>query len=468
LVALLTPSGIAADKGAAEFFRSISSTGRLGALFDFENRKVFFPDVDSRFKFCTLVFGGPQRTFAQTRCAFYLHQLAELDDPARSLVLTAADFLRVNPNTGAAPIFRNQRDADITLKLYAQHPVLVKHGVLSESLGQQPDVKAWPVKYATMFHMTNDSASFLKADELRKQGWTPAPLNRWEKNGEKAVPLYEGKMVQMYDHRAADVVVNTANLHRAAQQESISQVEKASPDRYPAPQYHIEHSATAIAMPEWSLGFKDVTAPTNMRTMIAACLPLAGFGNTLPILRPEVGADPAEYIAFAPLLLANFACMAFDYVARQKVQGQHLNWFVVEQLPVIAPARFQERLPAAFATAMRAAKLMNGHHPHPTVADFVIPQVLALTYTAFDMAPFARDLGFVDAQGVVLPPFVWNEEERRTRLAALEAMFFYLYGLGADDAAYIMNTFPIVREHDEKTFGCFRTQRDVLAYLALL
>ena len=42
LVALLTPSGIAADKGAAAFFRSISSTGRLGSLFDFENRKCFF------------------------------------------------------------------------------------------------------------------------------------------------------------------------------------------------------------------------------------------------------------------------------------------------------------------------------------------------------------------------------------------------------------------------------------------
>ncbi len=41
IVALLTPSGIAADKGAAEFFKSVSGTGRLAALYDFENRKVF-------------------------------------------------------------------------------------------------------------------------------------------------------------------------------------------------------------------------------------------------------------------------------------------------------------------------------------------------------------------------------------------------------------------------------------------
>ena len=470
LVALITPSGIAADKGSAEFFRGITTTGRLGALFDFENRKVFFPDVHASFKFCALVFGGDKRSFSESRCAFYLHALAELDDTARSLRLTADDFQRVNPNTGAAPIFRNQRDADITLKLYAANPVLVKHGAVSASMGKQQDVKAWPVKfYQGMFNMTSDSQHFLNTVKLKNAGFSPTELNRWsDMSGAEAVPLYEGKMVQMFDHRAADVVVNSANLHRAAQPESLGSADKAAPNRYPTPQYHVLRNEVTITQPEWSLAFKDVTAPTNMRTMIAAALPLAGYGNTLPILRPEVGVEVAEYIAFAPLLLANFGSMAFDYVARQKVQGQHLNWFVVEQLPVITPARFQGPLPAAFAKAMRAAKLMNGHHPHPTVADFVIPQVLALTYTAHDMAPFARDLGYVDAKGDVLPPFIWNDEERRARLVALDALFFYLYGLNADDAAYIMDTFPIVREQDTKAFGSYRTKDDVLAILKIL
>ncbi len=168
------------------------------------------------------------------------------------------------------------------------------------------------------------------------------------------------------------------------------------------------------------------------------------------------------------MLLANITSFAFDFVARQKVQGQHLNWFVVEQLPVITPERFNDPLPAAFAQAMRAAKLMNGHHPHPTVANFVLPQVLALTYTAHDMAPFARDMGFVDAVGNVLPPFVWNDEERRARLAGLDAVFFWLYGIAADDAAYILSTFPIVREQDIRAFGHYRTEADILALLPLL
>jgi Eco57I restriction-modification methylase len=452
IVALLTPSGIAADKGAAEFFRSISTTKRLGAMFDFENRKGFFPDVDSRFKFCTLVFGGLQRQFKQTRCAFYLHQLAELDDAKRILTLTAEDFSRVNPNTGAAPIFRSQRDADITLKLYAQHPVLVKHGEVKQSTGQQPDVKVWPVKYATMFHMTNNSHLFLKAAELTKQGFKPAALNRWvNAAGAQAVPLYEGKMVQMYDHRAADVVVNADNLHRAAQPETIDEAVKIQPDRFPRPQFFVTAAETTANSYDWAFGYKEISAPTNARSMIATLLPCAGFGNKVPLLIPQ-GVQPAAAAHMVCLLVANFNSFAFDFVLRQKLQGQTINLFILEQLPVIAPDRLEQSIGGI------------------KIADFIRQHVLALTYTAHDMAPFARDMGYVHTsgpqKGEVKPPFVWNDEDRRTRLAALDALFFHLYGLGADDAAYILDTFPIVRDQDTKAFGHYRTKEDVLAKLA--
>jgi hypothetical protein len=454
LVALLTPSGIAADKSASEFFRNISSTGKLGALFDFENRKGFFPDVDSRFKFCTLLFGGAGRTFRQTRCAFYLHKLDELDDPARLLMLTANDFRNVNPNTGAAPIFRSKRDADIALPLYSRHPVLVKNGDVSASTGKQLDLKVWPVKFTSMFHMTGDSQLFLKAAELTKQGFRPAALNRWvNATGVEAVPLYEGKMVQMYDHRAADVVVNVANLKRAAQQESIADSDKLAPDRYPSPQYFVSTNSIQDDIDfEWALSFKQVTSPTNVRSLIAAMIPKSGVGHSMAVVLPEKKSSHA--VNSLPLLLANFNTFAFDYLGRQKLQGQNYSLYILEQLPVIAPDRFEQSIGGI------------------KIADFIRQHVLALTYTSHDMAPFARDMGYVHTsgphKGEVKPPFVWNDEDRRTRLAALDALFFYLYGLGADDAAYILDTFPIVRDQDTKAFGRYRTKDDVLANLALL
>ncbi|MFO1420399.1 MAG: hypothetical protein U1F59_05605 [Candidatus Competibacteraceae bacterium] len=147
------------------------------------------------------------------------------------------------------------------------------------------------------------------------------------------------------------------------------------------------------------------------------------------------------YRHFAPLLLANLNAFVFDFIARQKVQGQHLNLYIVEQIPVIPPHRFEAAI------------------GDQTIADFIRAQVLRLTYTAVDLRPFAADLGYEGE------PFVWDEDDRRHRLARLDAVFFHLYGLDRTDADYILAQFPIVREQDEKQFGRYLTRDLILAYL---
>ncbi|MDZ7585653.1 MAG: hypothetical protein U0938_12615 [Thiobacillus sp.] len=447
IVGLLTPSGIAADKGASAFFRTLTTpeedgTARLAALYDFENKKVFFPDIHASFKFCALVFGGAARRFAQTRCAFYLHDVAELAAPERSLQLSGEDFQLVNPNTGAAPIFKTPRDAQLTMQIYRTHPVLVKRSGKDEQ-------RAWPVRYVTMFHMTNDSDKFLTRAELEQQGFQPAALNRWMKGDEEAVPLYEGKMVQMYDHRAADVVMNTTNLHRAAQQVAIQDSVKQQSDRYPAPQFWVKRAEVdKTSKGEWALGFKEITAPTNVRSMIAALMPGVGFGNKVPILLFPQSCAANENAMQAAFLLANLNSFAFDFVLRQKLQGQTINLFILEQLPVITPTAFDQSIGGM------------------KIADYIRAEVLALTYTAHDLAPFARDLGHVETDGSAKPPFVWNPDDRAHRMARLDALFFHLYGLDNADADYILSTFPIVREQDMKAHGTFRTRDLIMGYLA--
>ena len=169
----------------------------------------------------------------QARCAFYLNDIAQTLDTKRVFALTAEDFALVNPNTGAAPIFRNPRDADITTRIYRANPVLVPRGEVNKATNLRSEHKVWPVKYVRMFDMTNDSKLFLKQVEIEKRGFKPSGLHSWRNNDEQAVPLYEGKMVQMFDHRAADVVMNLANLKRPAQQEAIDASQKEAPDRYP-------------------------------------------------------------------------------------------------------------------------------------------------------------------------------------------------------------------------------------------
>lgn len=389
MVGLLVPSGIASDKMAAPFFKSVATEGRLKALYDFENRRTrydttpFFPDVDSRFKFCAFV-ASPAPGIEPARCAFFLQDVSETEDPERCFPLSAADFARVNPNTGTAPIFRSQRDAELTTAIYDRLPVLV-----DRSSGEA--VKAWPVKYTRMFDMTNDSGLFRTRSELEEtEGAWPVGGNRYQSPSGEWVPLYEGKMVQAFDHRAASIVINPRNLHRPAQPRPATAEQHSDPDWLPDPQYWVLRDKTTFPKAPYLLGFKDVTAPTNVRSMIAALIPGSGVGNTLPIVSADWygGADAA-------CLLANFNAVLFDYVARQKIQGQHLNWFIVEQLPVVPPEQY-----GAVTFGPKTAE------------EIVRETVLELTYTAHDMASFARDIGHVDGDGEVLPPFRWDAERR--------------------------------------------------------
>ena len=446
MVGLLVPSGIASDKTAAKFFKGVATEGRLKALYDFENRRTrydappFFPDVDSRFKFCVFA-ASPSPVPGDARCAFFLQDVLELDDPDRCFPLTAESFARVNPNTGTAPIFRSRRDAELTAAIYGRLPVLV-----DRSAGGA--VKAWPVKYTRMFDMTNDSGLFRTRAELEeKEGAWPIGGNRYDSRSGEWVPLYEGKMVQAFDHRAAGIVVNPANVHRPAQPESATPEQHRDPNWLPDSQYWVLASECRWSLNStWVLGFKEITAPTNARTFIAAILPTVGFGNKVPILKPETP------IRGEWLLAANLNAMVFDFATRQKIQGQTLNLFILEQLPVVPPERYE--------TVRFGPK---------TAADILREVVLELTYTAHDMEPFALDMGHVDEVGDVLPPFRWDEDRRLHLRAKLDAVFFHMYGVtNRDDVRYVYSTFPIVEREEEKAHGCYRSREICLAWINAL
>jgi hypothetical protein len=450
MVGLLTPSGIAADMSSSGFYKAIATGGHLKSLYDFENKKVFFPDVHASFKFCVMAF-SPSRTFKAAQCAFYLHSVGELANPDQCFPITAADFARVNPNTGTAPIFRTRRDMELTTAIYANAPVLVDKSGAEE-------VKAWPVKYAQMINMTSDSHLFRTREELEdSEGAWPIGGNRWQSAAGEWVPLYEGKMVQAFDHRAASVVINPDNLNRPARPLPATQEQSVDPDWLADPQFWIQPEEGLASAP-FSLCFKDVTAPTNVRTMIASLLPTGAAGNTVPLIDLELDKGETKGAKLA-LLAGNLNSLSFDFVARQKVQGQHLNWYIIEQLPVIPPDVYTRQFgPKSAAEIVREA-------------------VLELTYTAHDMAPFARDMGYVDDNGEVLPPFSWDEDRRLALRAKLDALYFILYGVfdpadrarSRDDVEYIYSTFPIVERQERAAHdGQYRSRDLCLSWINAL
>jgi hypothetical protein len=138
--------------------------------------------------------------------------------------------------------------------------------------------------------------------------------------------------------------------------------------------------------------------------------------------------------------------LILDYTARTKVGGTHLNYFILEQLPVLPPS--------AYASAD---------------IGFIVPRVLELTYTSHAMAAFAHDLGFTG------PPYAWDEGRRAQLRAELDAWYARAYGLTRDQLCYILDpagvmgadypseTFRVLKKNECARFGDYRTARLTLA-----
>lgn len=89
--------------------------------------------------------------------------------------------------------------------------------------------------------------------------------------------------------------------------------------------------------------------------------------------------------------------------------------------------------------------------------DYIVPRVLELTYTAWDLQSFAHDLGYDG------PPFGWDVDRRFQLRCELDALYFHLYGIAREDVAYIMETFSIVKRKDLAEYGVYRTKETILA-----
>ncbi len=445
MLGLLIPTGIATSKTASRFFRKVSGEGRLKAIYDFEN-KGLFPDVHSSFKFCAFI-ASSSRMFEETQCAFNLHNVHQIDDADRTFSMSVADFHTLNPNTGTMPMLRSHRDARLMKLTYAKLPILANH----RKAKPRP---VWPVTYYPMLHLAGDSDKFRNQGQLTDdEGAWKKDESLWEDADGLWHPLHVGRMIGPYDHRAASVSVDDPSLQNPALSNSIPVEDKANPKFTPTPQFWVRETEVPLDKSVgWMLGFRDIARSTDIRTMIAAAIPWGPVGHTLPLLLPS---SPELERSNLSLLLGNLNSVMFDYLIRQKEQSAHLSWYIVEQMPVVPPDVYET---TSFG---------------PKSAGQVVKEaVLELTYTSHSMAPFAKDLGYVDARGRVRQPFKWNVDRRLRLKAKLDAVYFLLYGMynkrkrkdSREDIEYIYSTFPILERQETRDFGSFLTRDLALAY----
>lgn len=431
-VGVIVPSGIATDDTTKYYFQDIIDSGALVSLYDFENNNIF-PGVHRSYKFCLLTLTGVESAAtAGAQFVFFAQDVADLRDEERRFTLSAADIALLNPNTRTCPIFRSKRDAELTKAIYRRMPVLIAEG--------PPEVNPWGIKFFTMFHMSSDSGLFRTREQLEETGWQLTG-NRFVRDGAVYLPLYEAKMLHHFDHRWA--------TYDGLETRDVTGTEKDDQTRLVLARYwvreeEVKHQLNNKWQYDWLVGFRRVCRSTDERSGIFDIFPVSGAGDSIFLIATN-NQKPSSHAS----LLGGMDSFVFDFVTRQKAGGINLNFFIAQQLPVLPPQTYHQPC------------LWLPNLPSP-ISAFLLPRVLELTYTAYDLRSFAQDCGYHG------PPFRWDEGQpgmvgRRFLLRCeLDAAYFHLYGIEREDVAYIMDTFPIVRRKDEAAHGEYRTKRVIL------
>ena len=336
--------------------------------------------------------------------------------------MTPAQVRSFSPKSGSFMEIRGDRDLEILGKIYRSPKVTV--------LGDE-SAEGWGITYASEYHMTNDAKYFppvakweekdYVSDEYghwlkgRWQPWTGAdsagegdavfarpsdPAKReagtvlsqdrtkilsLDTLEDVALPLYQGVMMHQFDFAAKFYISGAGN--RAQWGEQIPGRRIIRPQFLMGQKTYAKSNHTKIV-------FRSIARSTDIRTMIGTAITGNPTGNSLGVLENTNGNSIA--------LAGNLSSYVFDYLMRIRITGTNVNWFLLQELPVL--------LPSTLAEISRLAEL------------------LAVNHVAF--APFSK-----------LLPSEWVTDpiRRRSLRAELDARIAILYGLDEDDLSYILS-----------------------------
>jgi hypothetical protein len=446
---LVLPTGIATDATTAPFFGDLVRSAKLVSFLEFENEAFLLSHaVDHRVRFCLLAVCGSAAHVDRASFAFGTRYIQDL--PVRRFAMPPEEILLVNPNTGTTPVFRSRRDAEITIGIYKRVPVLWR---------DEPEENPWGLSFLRMFDMANDAGMFRTREQLERAGWILTG-NVFVRGTERMLPLYEAKMIHHFDNRLGTYEGQNQAQANMGTLPRLTPEQQGDPDFAVLPRYWVQEFNTLNkqkSKPDkpvynlgvaskleakhwehaWLVGWRRIGRSTDERTLINSILPRAAVGDSLFLMLTASSAQTSA------LLAASLSSCVLDFVARQKVAGTNLSFFIVEQLPVPEPAAYEKQ-----ALHDRSVQL----------GDWLLGRALELSFTTWDMEPFARDLGDTG------PPFRWDEGRRALIRAELDAAYFHLYGLEREEVEHVMESFDALRRREEKpqNFGEFRTKRLIL------
>jgi hypothetical protein len=402
--AMVVPGGLYGGANASSIRKHMFDECRLTHIFGLINTsRGWFENVDiDRFAAFAAKRGGRTTTI---RTQFGLKSPEELLRPA--VDIEADPIRQLAPDTYAIPDIRNVSELTTSRKIYGSCPAF---GGRASGLPYR--------HYSRELDMGSDRDLFT---------YDPAGL-----------PVYEGRMIDNFDHRAKTYQSGHGNSAVWLEREF------GDPGKAIVPQWRVlRHNIPAKLgnrCQQFRIGFGDVANPRNQRSFTATLIPPhVVCGHKVPTF---VFDSEHEWAYLPWLAVANSFTM--DWLARCRLTAPTMSYTLLDSLPF----------------------------PRPSLTDNLVqslaPIVLRLVCTAPEMTPFWNRMakyGFVEgvAEGSVPPSAFVEPYARAIARAELDAFIAArVFDLTTQELSDILDTFETLRRSEERTRQEFRTKKLIL------
>jgi hypothetical protein len=409
---ILVKSGLALDRTSQPVFQRLLREGRVEELHDVVN-KGLFPQVAEVERFSILAIGsGGEDGFDATVMNWNLEDVVTRPRQRFSRETLAL----LNPRTRSLTSFREPEQLEVALQLHRNHPTLD-----FERDGDNP----WQLSYHRLFDSSGASEHFLRREDLEAEGWMLGRDKVFRRRDELALPLYEGQLINRYDHRAR-TYEGYAGANKYGRKPHIPHTtpeQKSDPDFEVEPRYWMLQSVvdarlSATVGDKAIIAFRDVGAPwTNQRSAKGALFPRRPATHKLP-----VWAMPTDLVVE---FLGVFNSTAFDFLVRGHMPGGGvgLTWMLSQ-----------------IAT------------PPPRLDHHISENAERLSVTSNSVASLVKT-----------GPHRWDPEERYRLDVETDALVAQAYGLARDQYEIVLDSFEVMAREEERKHGYYRFKTDCLA-----
>jgi len=425
---MIVPSGIYTDKGTTALRELFLEQCDWQWLFGFENREGIF-DIHRSFKFCAIILqkGGVTEF---TRSAFMRRNVDDWGVAERfTIPYSLGTVIELSPLSKSFVETQDLEHLFVMKKLYSNSVLM---GDVSSS--------GWGISFSRELHMTDDAKLFPAKSKWEQQGYQSDEYGYWLKGQwtdysgptnildrspglvlsrdalqaicvteieSVALPLMQGVAIWQFDTCAKDYI--SGSNHRARWVDS-----DFSEARLPTPQFLMSlHECQSNSKVEAGdkIFFRSIQNATNQRTFIASYSPGCPSGNSLGLMNTNKSIEG---------LLARCNSFVMDFAIRPRMSQANLNWFVVEETPILA---IQDE-----------------------VEDYIGRVVSSLVFTGKTHASKARRIAGKSWRS----SWAVTVHERVRLRASLDAVIARLMGLDFDDYKYILQgtSYPAVQLND--------------------